>query len=184
MDIFDWRICLTFQVWLNSCLHDLFSYFKQWRHLRWIQTPNHFYDSAISILVDYFKLYSVNNSTKFKSYIISVNIVNRLWDRQSMNRVSILGRDKGFFFCSTSAFISAVRLIHYPVQWASGDHPPRVKRFWFQNFHWHQLSACTEAHLQYTIRLHGMLLNYAQAELGETVFFFWTLSIVLIYKGS
>ena len=98
MDIFDWRICLTFQVWLNSCLHDLFSYFKQWRHLRWIQTPNHFYDSAISILVDYFKLYSVNNSTKFKSYIISVNIVNRLWDRQSMNRVSILGRDKGFFF--------------------------------------------------------------------------------------
>jgi hypothetical protein len=81
-------------------------------------------------------------------------------------------RQRQGVLCSTSAFISAVRLIHYPVQWALGDFPPRVKLFWFEIFHWHQLSACTQAQLHYTIRLHGMMLNYAQAELGETIFFF------------
>jgi hypothetical protein len=89
--------CLTFQVWLNSCLHDLFSCLKSGGIWDRIQNLNHFYDPAISILVDYFKIYSVNNTTKFQSYKVSVDIMNRLWDGQSRNRVSILGRDKGLF---------------------------------------------------------------------------------------
>jgi hypothetical protein len=97
MDIFECQICSTFRVWLNSCLHDLFSYLKSggiWDRTR---NLNHFYDPASSRLVDYFKMYSVKNTTKFQSYKIPVDIVTRLWDGQSMNRVSILGRDRGFF---------------------------------------------------------------------------------------
>jgi len=82
MDIFDYQICSTFQFWLNSCLHDLFSYIKSGGIWDRIQNRNHYYDPAISLLVDYFKIYSVNNTTDFQSYKISVDIVTRLWDGQ------------------------------------------------------------------------------------------------------
>jgi hypothetical protein len=106
MDIFECQICSTFRVWLNSCLHDLFSYLKSGGIWDRTQNLNHFYDPAISILVDYFKMYSVKNTTKFQSYKIPVDIVTRLWDGQLMNRVSILGRDRGFFLFNFSVHIS------------------------------------------------------------------------------